>query len=92
MAEPKHLAKGPAHHPLEHSGITVSNGWLTAGAVIGYLVVFGFLTLVRVHEIDKPITFEFRADQAGTFPFYCNLQIDDGCRQMRGELVVKPRK
>jgi cytochrome c oxidase subunit II len=40
----------------------------------------------------QPVTFEFRADQAGTFPFYCNLQIDDGCRQMRGELVVKPRK
>ena len=40
----------------------------------------------------QPITFEFRADQPGTFPFYCNLQIDDGCRQMRGELVVKARK
>jgi len=39
-----------------------------------------------------PITFEFRADQPGTFPFYCNLQIDDGCRQMHGELVVKPRR
>lgn len=38
-----------------------------------------------------PVTFEFRADQAGTFPFYCNLQIDEGCRQMRGELVVHPR-
>ena len=38
----------------------------------------------------QPVTFEFRADQPGTFPFYCNLQIDDGCRQMRGELVVKP--
>jgi heme/copper-type cytochrome/quinol oxidase subunit 2 len=40
----------------------------------------------------QPVTFEFRADKAGTFPFYCNLQIEDGCRQMRGELVVKPRK
>ncbi len=39
----------------------------------------------------KPVTFEFRADRPGTFPFYCNLQIEDGCRQMRGELVVKPR-
>jgi cytochrome c oxidase subunit 2 len=39
-----------------------------------------------------PITFEFRADQPGTFRFYCNLQIDDGCRQMHGELVVKERK
>ena len=38
-----------------------------------------------------PVTFEFRADRSGTFPFYCNLQIEDGCRQMRGELVVKPR-
>jgi cytochrome c oxidase subunit II len=39
----------------------------------------------------KPVTFEFRADRAGTFPFYCNLTIDDGCRKMRGELVVAPR-
>lgn len=39
-----------------------------------------------------PVTFEFRADRAGTFPFYCNLQVEDGCRQMRGVLVVKPRR
>jgi cytochrome c oxidase subunit 2 len=40
----------------------------------------------------RPVTFEFRADKAGTFPFYCNLRVEDGCRQMRGVLVVKPRK
>jgi nitrous-oxide reductase len=40
----------------------------------------------------RPVTFEFRADRPGTFPFYCNLQTEDGCRQMRGELIVKPRK
>ena len=39
-----------------------------------------------------PVAFEFRADKTGTFPFYCNLQTEDGCRQMRGVLVVKPRK
>jgi len=39
-----------------------------------------------------PVTFEFRADREGTFPFYCNLQIEDGCRQMRGELVVRARR
>ena len=39
-----------------------------------------------------PVTFEFRADREGMFPIYCNLQIDDGCRQMRGDLVVRPRK
>jgi heme/copper-type cytochrome/quinol oxidase subunit 2 len=38
-----------------------------------------------------PVTFEFRADRSGTFPFYCNLQTEDGCRQMRGVLIVKPR-
>jgi heme/copper-type cytochrome/quinol oxidase subunit 2 len=40
---------------------------------------------------NQPVAFEFRADKPGTFPYYCNLQIDDGCRQMRGELVVRPR-
>src|SRR5947208_12932557 len=50
------------------------------------------------YRIDKrvtpgrPVTFEFRAEKAGAFPFYCNLLTEDGCRQMRGELVVKPRK
>jgi heme/copper-type cytochrome/quinol oxidase subunit 2 len=36
----------------------------------------------------QTVTFEFRADQAGTFPIYCNLRQEDGCRNMRGELVV----
>jgi heme/copper-type cytochrome/quinol oxidase subunit 2 len=36
--------------------------------------------------------FEFRADKSGTFTFYCNLSSDDGCRAMRGELVVRPRR
>ena len=39
-----------------------------------------------------PVTFEFRADRAGTFRYSCNLQIEDGCRQMHGELVVRPRR
>jgi cytochrome c oxidase subunit 2 len=40
----------------------------------------------------QPVTFEFRADRVGSFPFYCNLQVEDGCRRMRGVLVVKPRQ
>jgi heme/copper-type cytochrome/quinol oxidase subunit 2 len=39
----------------------------------------------------QTVTFEFRADRAGEFPFYCNLMIDDGCRNMRGRLIVRPR-
>jgi len=37
----------------------------------------------------QAVTFEFRADQAGTFPFYCNLTQDDKCKQMKGEIVVR---
>ena len=36
-------------------------------------------------------TFEFRADQAGTFTFYCNLTKDPGCKGMRGTLIVKAK-
>jgi heme/copper-type cytochrome/quinol oxidase subunit 2 len=40
---------------------------------------------------NASITFEFRADQAGTFPFYCNLTKDPDCKDMTGTLVVKPK-
>jgi heme/copper-type cytochrome/quinol oxidase subunit 2 len=39
----------------------------------------------------QTMTFEFRADQAGTFPIYCNLRQDEKCRDMRAILVVRPR-
>jgi cytochrome c oxidase subunit II len=37
----------------------------------------------------RSVTFEFCADQAGSFVFYCSLTIDEGCREMRGELLVR---
>ena len=37
-------------------------------------------------------TFEFRADQAGTFTFYCNLTTDEGCKEMHGALSNGIRK
>jgi cytochrome c oxidase subunit II len=36
-------------------------------------------------------TFEFQADRAGTFPFYCALTSEAGHRMMHGELVVRAR-
>ena len=39
----------------------------------------------------QTITFEFRADQAGTFTFYCNLS-DERCKDMKGLLIVKASK
>jgi heme/copper-type cytochrome/quinol oxidase subunit 2 len=43
-------------------------------------------------EPGRPIVFEFRADQPGRFPIYCNLTTDEGCKRMIGELVVNQRK
>ena len=40
---------------------------------------------------EQPVTFEFRADRPGTFRFYCALRTEDGCREMHGDLVVRPR-
>src|SRR5262245_5888613 len=37
------------------------------------------------------ITFEFRADQPGSFPFYCNLTTDPGCKDMKGTLNVRAK-
>jgi len=48
--------------------------------------------IVKRAEPGHPVTFEFRADQSGTFPFYCNLTREEGCKQMKGQLVVKRRK
>ena len=36
-------------------------------------------------------TFEFQADRAGTFPFYCTLTSDPGHKMMHGELVVRAK-
>jgi heme/copper-type cytochrome/quinol oxidase subunit 2 len=37
----------------------------------------------------QSVVFEFRADETGRFPFYCNLTQDERCKQMKGELVVR---
>lgn len=37
----------------------------------------------------QSVTFEFRADRPGTFTYYCNLSQDEGCRNMKGHLVVQ---
>jgi cytochrome c oxidase subunit 2 len=43
-------------------------------------------------EPGRTVVFEFRADQPGRFPIYCNLAIDERCKEMHGELVVTGRK
>jgi heme/copper-type cytochrome/quinol oxidase subunit 2 len=37
----------------------------------------------------QTVTFQFRADKNGGFPFYCNLTQDPKCKDMKGMLTVK---
>ena len=37
------------------------------------------------------VSFEFRADRPGSFPFYSNMTSDPRHQKMRGELIVRPR-
>jgi heme/copper-type cytochrome/quinol oxidase subunit 2 len=48
--------------------------------------------IMRRAEAGKPVTFEFRADKAGRFPFKCTLTVDDRCKEMQGFLVVDARR
>ena len=40
----------------------------------------------------QPVTFEFRADAPARSRSTATCKVEDGCRQMRGVLVVKPRQ
>src|SRR4051812_41686795 len=45
--------------------------------------------IVKRAGAGQAVTFEFRADRAGRFPFYCNLSADDKCKDMKGTLTVR---
>src|SRR5262249_54359389 len=98
-------AQAPPSHPIrllackfrfERARIEVSQDELVMIEVATEDIAHSFT--IDAYRIAKrinpgqPVTFEFRADTPGSFPFYCSLQIDEGCKQMRGELVVRPRK
>jgi len=56
-----------------------------------YSFVIDAYRIVKRAGGGQTVTFEFRADQPGTFPFYCNLTADPECEAMRGTLVVKAK-
>jgi cytochrome c oxidase subunit II len=47
--------------------------------------------IVKRAGARQTIVFDFRADQAGTFTFYCNLTSAPQCKEMKGTLVVKEK-
>jgi len=44
--------------------------------------------IMRRVERDKPVSFDFRADQPGRFRFFCSLTTDPKCKEMHGTLIV----
>jgi heme/copper-type cytochrome/quinol oxidase subunit 2 len=63
---------------------------LSSADIAHSFTIDGYRIAKRVGGGQK-VTFEFRADQPGTFRFYCNLKQDERCREMQGELVVHPK-
>jgi heme/copper-type cytochrome/quinol oxidase subunit 2 len=57
---------------------------------IPHSFVIDALRIFKKATPDHPVTFELFTDRVGVFPFYCNLTLEDGCRNMKGELVVQP--
>lgn len=45
--------------------------------------------IVKRAGAGQSVTFEFRADRAGAFTFYCNLSQDAKCKDMKGTLTVR---
>lgn len=56
-----------------------------------YSIAIDAYRIARRAAGGQRVTIEFRADQAGRFPFYCNITSDPRCREMRGVLIVNPR-
>jgi heme/copper-type cytochrome/quinol oxidase subunit 2 len=60
----------------------------TAQDIAHSFTVEGYRIMKRAGA-GQTVTFEFRADQPGTFPFYCNLSQDEKCKDMKGTLTVR---
>jgi heme/copper-type cytochrome/quinol oxidase subunit 2 len=63
---------------------------LTSADIAHSFTIDGYRIAKRVGA-HQTVTFEFRADQPGTFRIYCNLRQDERCKEMQGELVVHRR-
>ena len=81
------------HYAFSPSTLTVNRNDLikitfTAQDIAHSFTVEGYRIMKRAGA-GQTVTFEFRADQSGTFPFYCNLSQDEKCKDMKGTLTVR---
>ena len=81
------------HYAFSPASLTVNKNDLvkitfTAQDIAHSFTVEGYRIMKRAGA-GQSVTFEFRADQAGQFTFYCNLSQDEKCKDMKGTLTVK---
>jgi heme/copper-type cytochrome/quinol oxidase subunit 2 len=81
------------HYAFAPSSLTVNRNDLvkitfTAQDMPHSFTVEGYRIMKRAGA-GQTVTFEFRADQSGSFPFYCNLSQDEKCKDMKGTLTVR---
>ena len=81
------------HYAFAPSALTVNKNDLvkitfTAQDIPHSFTVEGYRIMKRAGA-GQTVTFEFRADQTGTFSFYCNLSQDEKCKDMKGTLTVR---
>jgi heme/copper-type cytochrome/quinol oxidase subunit 2 len=60
----------------------------TAQDIAHSFTIDGYRIMKRAGA-GQSVTFEFRADKPGPFPFYCNLLQDEKCKDMKGILTVR---
>lgn len=80
---------------FEPARIEVNEGDLVAielrSADIAHSLTIEAYRIAKRVGPGQSVSFEFRAERPGTFPFLCDLKAEDGCRKMRGELIVRAR-
>ena len=81
------------HYAFSPASLSVNKNDLvkitfTAQDIAHSFTVEGYRIMKRAGA-GQTVTFEFRADQTGTFTFYCNLSQDEKCKDMKGTLTVK---
>ena len=73
----------------DHYAFSPATIEVTARDIAHSLTIDGPYRISKRAGAGQTVTFEFRADQSGPFPFYCNLTQDAKCKDMKGILTVK---
>jgi cytochrome c oxidase subunit II len=82
-----HYAFSPASIAVNRNDVVKIT--FTARDIPHSLTIDGPYRISKRAGTGQTVTFEFRADQPGQFPFYCNLTQDAKCKDMKGNLTVR---